>query len=242
MQYMGKICVLAALLASTAAQAQSAGDIVENVGWMHIAPQVSSEPVTVTALGGSATVPGSGSTVDAADTLSLTTTYFVTDHIAAEAVLGIPPKFQLYGTGTMSALGQLGTAYEWSPTILLKYYFNDAHSRLRPSIGVGGSYVWYSGVKLTSAMSSGAFLYSPIYGTALEGPTTAKLSSSFAPVVNAGLTFNINQHWSVSASLSYMWLSTRATLTTQSAAGTVTSVAKLKLNPITSFLSVGYKF
>jgi outer membrane protein len=39
-----------------------------------------------------------------------------------------------------------------------------------------------------------------------------------------------------------MWLSTRATLTTQSKLGTVTSSTKIKLNPIVSFVSVGYKF
>jgi outer membrane protein len=39
-----------------------------------------------------------------------------------------------------------------------------------------------------------------------------------------------------------MWLSTRATLKTQSKLGTVTSNAKLKVNPIISFMSIGYKF
>lgn len=79
--------------------------------------------------------------------------------------------------------------------------------------------VWYSGVKLGGAMSSGNFLYSPQYQSALEGPTTVKLSSSFAPMLNAGLVYNINEHWSVNASVSYMWLSTRATLTTHSSVG-----------------------
>jgi outer membrane protein len=126
--------------------------------------------------------------------------------------------------------------------VLLKYYFGDAQSRLRPFVGAGGAYVWYSGVKLSSATSNGAFLYSSTYGTALEGTTTAKLSSSFAPVVNAGFTYNFDKHWSAGVSLSYMWLSTRATLTTHSSVGTVTSTSKIKLDPIISFASVGYRF
>jgi outer membrane protein len=239
---LGVMSVMAAFVISTAAHAQSAGDVVANLGWFHLAPQDSSKPLTVSALGTSTTETGTGASVDNADTFGLTATYFITDHIAATAVLGVPPKFSLSGSGALSSLGQIGTAYEWSPTLLLKYYFNDAQSRLRPYLGAGGSYVWYSGVKLSSAMSSGSFLYSSSYGTALEGPTTAKLSSSFAPVINAGLSYNIDKHWSVDASLSYMWLSTRATLTTQSKLGTVTSSTKIKLNPIISFVSVGYRF
>lgn len=243
---MRKIRVLgvaAALLASTGAHAQSAGDFVANLGWFHLSPQDSSKPLTVNALGTSVTEAGTGASVDDSDTFGLTGTYFFTDHIATTAVFGIPPKFNLSGTGSLAALGKLGSAYEWSPTLLLKYYFNDAQSHFRPYLGAGGSYVWYSGVKLSQAVSSGSFLYSGTYGTALEGTTTAKLSSSFAPVINAGFTYNIDKHWSVDASLSYMWLSTRATLTTHTAeAGTVTSSTKLKLNPIISFVSIGYRF
>ncbi|MGF6773647.1 outer membrane protein [Paraburkholderia sp. GAS199] len=232
----------AALFLSSAVHAQSAGDFVANFGWFHLAPQDSSKPLTVDALGTRTTETGTGASVDNADTFGLTATYFFTDHIATTAVLGIPPKFRLTGTGSLAALGEIGSAYEWSPTLLLKYYFNDAQSRFRPYMGAGGSYVWYSGVKLNPAVSSGSFLYSSTYGTALEGTTTAKLSSSFAPVINAGFAYNIDKHWSIDVSLSYMWLSTRATLTTQSKLGTVTSTTKIKLDPLVSFVSVGYRF
>ncbi|MCA7941967.1 OmpW/AlkL family protein [Burkholderia cepacia] len=234
--------ITAVLLTTTTAHAQSAGDLVVNAGWFHFALQDSSRPLTVSAFGTSATVAGTGASVDDSDTFGLTATYFITDHIAAGAALGIPPKYRLTGTGSLSALGRIGSAYEWSPALLLKYFFNDATSKFRPYLGAGASYVWFSGVKLEPATASGAFLYSPTFGHALEGPTTARLSSSFAPVINAGLSYNINKHWSVDASLSYMWLSSRATLTTQSPRGVVTSSTELKLNPVVSFVSVGYRF
>ena len=238
----GVFAVATALLTCTAAQAQRAGDIVANLGWFHFAPQDSSEPLTINALGSSVTAAGTGTSVDNADTVGFAATYFITDHIAITAVGGIPPKFRLTGAGALSSLGRAGSVYEWSPAILLKYYLNDATSNLRPYLGAGAAYVWFSGAKLEPAAASGALLYSPTLGTALEGPTTVKLSHSFAPVINAGLTYNISQHWSVDASLSYMWLSLRATLTTQSKLGTVTTSAKLKVNPIISFVSIGYKF
>lgn len=242
MKRISAIGAAAALLISCTAHAQSAGDVVANLGWFHLAPQVSSQPFAINALGTTSPASGSGATVDDSDTFGLTTTWFMTDHIAAEAVLGVPPKFSLSGTGTLAALGKMGTAYEWSPTLLLKYYFGSAQSRFRPFVGAGAAYVWYSGIKLSSAVSSGAFLYSPSTSTLLEGSTTARLSSSFAPVINAGFTYNIDKHWSAGVSMSYMWLSTRATLTTNSSVGTVTSTTKIRLNPIISFASVGYRF
>ncbi|WP_244818448.1 OmpW family protein [Caballeronia sp. Lep1P3] len=235
-------CAAAAALCVTGAHAQAAGDVVVNAGWMHFAPQDSSGPFKINARGQTMTQPGAGASVSDADTFAITTTYFATDHIAAEAIMGVPPKFNLYGTGTLAPFGKLGSAREWSPTLLLKYYFGSAQSRFRPYVAAGGSYVWFSDEKLTSGMGSGAFLYSPQFGRALEGPTNVKISSSFAPVANAGFTYNFSQHWSASFSVSYMWLSARARIETQSAVGTVRSESKIKLDPVVTFLSVGYRF
>jgi outer membrane protein len=230
------------MAAASGAHAQAAGSLQINAGWMHFAPQDSSGAFKVTALGQTAERPGSGASVSNADTFGLTLQYFVTDHFAVETVFGVPPKFHLDGEGTLGQLGELGNAREWSPTLLLKYYFMDASSKFRPYLGAGGSYVWFSDVKLSSQMASGAFLYSPQTGTALTGPTSAHISSSFAPVVNGGLSYNFNKHWSASFSVSYMWLKARATLTTNSSVGQVKSESKIKLDPIVTFLSVGYTF
>jgi outer membrane protein len=235
---------LAALgfMSAPLAHAQSAGDFQINAGWMHFAPQDSSDPFKVTALGQTTTAQGSGADVSNADTFGLTLQYFITDHISAEGVFGVPPKFHLDGEGTLGALGELGSAREWSPTLLFKYYFLSPQSKFRPYFGAGASYVWFSDVKLSSQMAQGAFLYSPQTGGLLTGPTTAHISSSFAPVVNAGMSYNFTKHWSASFSVSYMWLKARATLTTNSAVGTVRSESKIKLDPIVTFLSVGYTF
>jgi outer membrane protein len=230
------------LAGATGAQAQSAGDVQVTAGWMHFAPQDSSGAFNVTALGQTMQKQGSGAAVSDSDTFATTIQYFVTDHIAAEAVFGVPPKFHLNGEGTLGPLGELGSAREWSPTLLLKYYFMNAQSKFRPYLGAGASYVWFSDVKLSSQMANGAFLYTPQTGTALTGPTSAHISSSFAPVVNAGLAYNFNKHWSAQFSVSYMWLSARATLTTNSAVGQIRSESKIKLDPIVTFLSVGYTF
>ncbi|MBN3815766.1 OmpW family protein [Paraburkholderia sp. Se-20369] len=236
------VAILASFAAISAAHAQSAGDWVINTGWMHLAPQDSSQPLTVNALGSSATVPGSGASVSDADTFALAARYFVTDHFAVETVLGVPPKLRLDGTGSLSQLGELGTARVWGPIVVAQYHFGEPTSRLRPYLGAGVSYVWFKNIELNNPIATGQFLASPTLGASLEGPTSAKLSSSFAPVINAGLTYNFDKHWSVGFSASYAWLSTKATLTTRSSLGTVTSSTKVKINPFVTFVSVGYRF
>lgn len=227
-----------ALGVSVQANAQSAGNIVVNAGWFHLAPQDSSSPLKANILGTTTTLPNSSATVSDSDTGGVSIAYFVTDNISVEGVLGYPPKMNLYGGGSLSGLGKLGSATEWSPTILLKYNFGKADAKLRPYIGAGVSYIWYSNIQLTPAMQSGSFI--PL--TALQGPTTVSLSNTFAPVLNAGMTYKFDKHWSIGASVSYLIFSTKANLTTQSAAGPIRSETRLHINPIVTFLSLGYTF
>ena len=103
---------IAALACMTAAHAQSAGSIYVTSGWFHLAPQSSSQPLTVTSIGGSPTnlsQAGTGATLSSADTIGFTAGYFVTDHIATELVIGVPPSFDLEGGGSL-AQRRLGLA------------------------------------------------------------------------------------------------------------------------------------
>jgi outer membrane protein len=234
--------ILLSIATISTCHAQSAGQWVVNAGWSHFAPQGSSDPLTVNALGRSTVMTGSGATIADIDTFGLTASYFVTDHIALEAVMGVPPTWHLSGAGTLAGVGELGTARAWSPAILAQYHFGEPSARFRPYLGAGVTYVWFNNVKLSNAVSNGLIYYSPAVGTALEGPTSVSLSKSFAPVVNAGLNYNIDSHWSIGISAAYSWLSTKATLTTRSSVGTVTSTSKLKINPIVTFVSLGYRF
>ncbi|WP_323121901.1 OmpW/AlkL family protein [Burkholderia alba] len=231
---------LAFMAAATAAQAQSAGSVYVTTGWFHLAPQDSSKPLKVLSVGGSPVnhdVPNTGAGIDNADTIGLAAGYFVTDHIAAEFVAGIPPRFNLNGEGAFQQFGVLGHAYQWSPALLLKYYFNGADAKFRPYVGVGATYIWFTGAKITN----GAFQQG-----VLGGPTKVETSNQWAPVFNAGFNYNFNKHWFAGLSVSYIPVSLLATLTTQRATqvGTLTQVAqaKINLNPIVTYLNVGYRF
>lgn len=231
---------------ATAAHAQSAGSVVLGAGWIHFAPQSSSSPLEINSVGGFPihdSIANTGASVEGTDTLGISATYFVTDHIAPEFVFGIPPKFDLDGSGQLSALGQLGTVRQWSPTLLLKYYFGQAEQKLRPYLGLGVTRVWYTDAKITNQELGPALGGALGFPAAAVGTTSvSSVKSSWAPVYNGGLTYSFNKHWSAGISVSYIPLKTTAVLNTTSIAGNVQSTAHIKINPIVSYLNVDYRF
>jgi outer membrane protein len=236
------LCALALLtFGASGAMAQQAGDWVVGAGWLHLAPQDSSKPLTFTSPV-NREVPGSGSGVGNSDTLGLNAVYFLDSRWAVEGVVGLPPKFKLQGEGSLAPIGQLGEAKQWSPTVLAKYYFGNGDDVWRPFVGLGATYVWYSDVSLTPGLQNavGGQLRRPPGTTT----TSAKLDKSFAPVFNAGLTWQFDRHWGMLFSVSYLPLKTTAKLTTRTLNGTTvgTSEARLKLDPIVSYVALTYRF
>jgi outer membrane protein len=235
-------CTLSAiaLLLSAGAHAQSAGSTVIGLGWVHFAPMDSSDPLKVEGVA----VPNTGTRVDNADTLGITITHFFTDHIALEQAGGIPAKFTFTGTGVLASpsINPLGDVKQWSPALVLKYYFRQAESKWRPFVGLGVSYIWFNGGQVNPAFQQALSLQFT-NGQTASLPTKAKINSEFAPVFNAGLNYNFDRHWSAGLSVSYVPLSTKSNLTTALPNGqSVHSVAKVKLDPIVTFVAVNYRF
>jgi outer membrane protein len=231
---------VAALACMTTAHAQSAGSFYVTTGWFHFAPQSSSDPLLLQSVGGTPInmpVAGTGAKIDSSDTLGFSLGYFITDHLSAEAEVGIPPKFDIQGSGTFSQFGTLGSAKQWSPALLFKWNFLSAQSKFRPYIGIGVTHVSFKDQKITNS----AFETAVFHG----GPTDVSTDSSWAPVFSLGANYALTEHWFAGLSVSYIPVSVTANLTTHNAGpfgSTVLSQAKVKLNPIVTYLKIGYKF
>lgn len=231
-------CVVAASLCSVA-EAQTAGTIFLSAGWYHIAPQDSSSNLKITSVGGSPVdtiVPNTGAAVSSADTLGITVGYFFTDHIVAEFEFGSPPKYDVSGTGVLASYGNVGTVRQWGPVLFLKYFFLDAQAKFRPYVGIGVTRTWFSDARISNAA----------FESALGGPTSVEAAAQWAPVFNVGFAYAFTEHWFAGFSVTYAPISTTATYTiqAQTPVGTLTrrAEAKITLDPIVTFLRVGYRF
>ncbi|MCV9992525.1 OmpW/AlkL family protein, partial [Burkholderia pseudomallei] len=138
---------------------------------------------------------------------------------------------------------------QWSPAVILQSYFAQANARLRPFLGLGVSYNWFSDLQLNPNFvkqtqdNLGAILAA---GAGKPGTTSvsAKASSSWQPVFNAGLQYNITEHFGLVASVTYIPLKTTSTVTIKAADGTTLAESKsdLKADPIISYIAMSYKF
>ncbi|WP_454723934.1 MULTISPECIES: OmpW/AlkL family protein [Cupriavidus] len=259
-----------------AAHAQKAGDNVVALGWFHISTSGHSSPFTTSVidapingplgLPSSFSAPGSSITTSNADTLGLTVSHFLTDHIALTTVAGVPPKFKLHGHGDLIPPGPAGAlghqplgdaslnpiitgARQWSPAVMAQYHFLEPTARVRPFVGIGVSYNFFTNIDLNPAFAAsvnnnlGATLAA---GAGKPGPTSveAKASSAWAPVFNLGGSFAITDQWGLTASVTYIPLKTTSSMIVKAADGTVLSTSKADISPspVIVFVAATYKF
>ncbi|QRX81143.1 OmpW family protein [Glaciimonas sp. PAMC28666] len=270
------IAALTISLISSVVAAQKAGDTVVNVGGLYINNARSSSTPLHTDLGVSLLTqttllpqhfdsPGTNLKVGNAVTPLLTVTHFVTDHIAVTSVAGLPPRFDIYGSGTVTTPGVLGAAVppvvlnkagnnpvanvmQWSPTLLFQYYFRDPKATFRPYLGAGVSYNFFTHVKLNDNFTqdlknTGGYL--AFVSTGSNATTVqAKATSSFRPVLNGGLSIAFDDNWSGNLGVSYLPLQTDSIITVKDKNGNtvLTSTARLNIPAIATNFSLGYKF
>lgn len=235
-KYTFRSIALAVVLATAPfAYAQKAGDIIGFVGGAYIAPNASlgaTNSVGPASIPFNAALAGSSASIGGVSTVTLSALYMVTDHIAGEFTIGLPPKLTLDVQLASGAHPGAATANALTPSLIGKYLFNDPKDALRPYLGIGVSYVSFSNVSANTS--------DPLIAN-LAG-SSASLSSSWAPVFNAGMLYNINDRWSINGSISYVPAKTDFTFVGAGAGTGTTTTGTLALNPMEYVLRVGYKF
>ncbi len=239
-----------ALSASQVSMAQKAGDTTIYVGGAFIMPNSSnvtglstdgpsSNPWQAANLSGYnkqvATVNGS---VDNSAAFVVTAFYMFTDHIGAELTLGAPTLMKVTTNDSLGSYSNAANARAAFPSIVAKYVFNEPGDTWRPYLGVGVNYTYFNSVTANTD-------YPNVNALANGG---ASLSSSWNPVLNGGVIYNFNDHWSLNAGVSWVPLTSTASFTSNVpnlgpyAGGTYTTTGKLNINPFDITLKVGYRF
>jgi outer membrane protein len=157
------------------------------------------------------------------------------DNLGAELTLGVPPKLTLdiaTPNGTLKTHPAGASAKALTPAVVAKYFFNTPADKVRPYLGLGASYVSFRSVQANTADPE-------VNAFAGNG---ASLSSSWAPVYNAGMVYNIDEKWSINGSVSYIPIKTTVTFNGKGAGAGVTTTGDLKLNTTDYVIRVGYRF
>ena len=215
----------AAALSASPAQAEEASpDWFGKVGWLHVAPNDSSGPIS-----GPGLPPGTAVSIQKADTLGISIGRRLGDHFAVELIVDIPPKLKTDAAGSIAGLGTVATSRPATPVVIAQYYLGARDARFRPYLGAGFVYAKFRLAKATPGLSA-----------ALGGPTDVSIDDSFGPAVQAGMDLKLNSRFFFNATVAYLGIETRAKLATP-AVGTVRTV-DVKINPIVTLVGVGYRF
>lgn len=212
--------------------------------------------------------PGTQQTIGNSVKPILTLSYFLTDHWAITAVGGVPPVLDVIGQGSVTTPGLLNkvvppvemgkpannpvaTARHWYPSVMVQYHFGEKGDTWHPFVGVGLGYSFFTNVKLgqnfdNNLKLAGGYIADPV--NALLGKaqvsTEAKASSAIRPLFNAGVSYMLDDKWSLGASVSYVPIKTVATIRVRDKTGNVvlTSKANLDIPTVATSATLGYHF
>lgn len=209
------------------------------IGIVHIDPSVSSDGIKgQNALGSLLAQPGYNATLGKATTVLLTYEQrFMSDRFGAELVLGIPPKHDIIGAGTLKPGQTIGSLRQLTPGLLFNYHFADHKAKWRPTIGFGPLYSTISQVRIDPTV---------------QPNTTAKADKSWGWLAHAALGYALDEHWHVLAALGYTSVKNSITLSTDTSRppytqlglppGTALSGLDVKTKNTTFSLTLGYSF
>lgn len=176
------------LLVSMAAGPASA----QSRDWLvHLGPAVLSLADKSDMRLGGTPLAGSGLDSDPQYTAAVEISRFVAPSIAVSLTLGVPPVAEFDGTGSIEALGRLGSA-RYGPVGLTVQWHPMRSGRFQPYIGAGGAYMHFFSIR------DGAL-------------TDIELDNDVGPLVQVGVQYFFTDRMGVFVDARKAWLRTNAT-------------------------------
>ncbi|MDG4884954.1 OmpW family protein [Mesorhizobium sp. WSM4884] len=162
-------------------------------------------------------IPGSDLSYSDTVTPELDISYYFTDNLAAELILGTTYA-NIYGEGTIGGLGKIGKVWLLPPTLTLQYHFTDLGA-FKPYVGAGVNYtIFYN----QDAGSADALHVKDTFGGALQ----------------VGFDYMLDQHWGFNFDVKKLFLEPKFDVTV----GGTDFTGKAKLNPWLIGTGVTYRF
>lgn len=156
---------------------------------------------------------------------------------------------------------QAATVRAWTPAIEAQYQFGKSGvNKFRPYVGLGVMYAHFSNIKLNGdinkdLVAAGHMIQNVLdnkAGAALDGKTSSanplvkvKTTDAIAPIVSLGATYDFTENWYGVASVSYAKLNNQAkidVIDANTGKRLIQSTSKVDIDPIITYVGVGYRF
>ncbi|MBK8131558.1 MAG: outer membrane beta-barrel protein [Gammaproteobacteria bacterium] len=219
-----KILALAAVGAFAAgaaggALAYQAGDLILRAGIASVQPNEDSDALSLDGT----RLPGTGAGLNSSEQLGLTLTYMFTPQWGVGVLAAMPFEHDIKAKGVGV---DAGSAKHLPPTVTLQYFPLGATSRWQPYVGLGVNYTLFFDEQVDGQLEE------------MFGPGDLDLDNSWGWAGQAGLDYQIDDHWLVNAAVWYLDIDTDATF--KFAANRITT--DVNVDPWVYMLGVGYRF
>lgn len=175
--------------------------------------------------------------------------------------IGDIPLDTLIPVTDLSQGSRAASVRAWLPAAEIHYQFGKSGiNKFRPYIGAGVLYAYFDDVKLNGGIEADLVnaahkiqnIIDNQAGAALDGKASSadpqvkvKATSSIAPIVTVGATYDFSPNWFAVGSISYAKMNNEAKITvTDNNTGTelIHSKTKIDIDPIMTYVGVGYRF
>ncbi len=162
--------------------------------------------------------------------LGLTIEYRLSDHWGIELLAASPFEHTATGTGALAGVN-IANAKQLPPTLSTVYHFNVENS-FQPYVALGLNYTLFFSEGTTTEADN-------IFATLGLTGASVDLDNSWGLSAQAGLDYQINEHWSLNVSARWIDIDTKATIRFDN--GSKIS-ADIEIDPIVYSLMAGYSF
>jgi outer membrane protein len=139
-------------------------------------------------------VPGSGLATSDSVVPELDITYFFTQNIAAELVLGVT-RHHVTGTGVPATNGlDVGKAWLLPPTLTFQYHFTN-FGAFKPYVGAGVNYTWFFDQSAGNVPNAAGVVI-----------TSSHLHDTVGGALQVGFDYMVDRHWGLNFDVKKLYL------------------------------------
>lgn len=214
-----KLGVLAAavMAVAPAAQAFEAGDFILRAGVVHVAPDDSSDVITIN---GTRPLGDQRVAVDSNSQLGIRATYMATGNLGIGVLAATPFKHNITAKGGVLDGADAGETKHLPPTVTLQYFPLASSSSFQPYAGVGVNYTTFFEEK--------------------TGLGELELDDSVGAAVEVGMDYMLSENFGLNAAIWWADINSDAQITL--ADGTKTDEFEVEIDPMVYMVGFTYKF
>ena len=221
------------LVMSSQTWAHEKGDLNVGFFWLQINTELNDEPLVLESNG--AEIPNLALSVESKSMPAIGLTYFITDNIAIESYLGVPPRYDVQLSGgeaipLLSGIKGVASTEILAALAFLQYYYTVPNTPITLHVGAGFGYAVFHDIEVN-----------PIFYS-LDPDLSFSADDSLAAAFQLGAEVNLNDNLTARLTYGKMTLSVDAQFSTGILGPVSDFTTTINVNPDLWIIGMGYKF